>query len=541
MKKGGRVLSIFFLFPIVLLFSACDFTQYIAHYANQYGWRTKLTIRNGNLSDTDLTLEFYDNDGNKVSTVDMTLKGGGFTTDYVENFFPDSLPETGSIKIISHEPGFVSKITSIILFEYGGGKSDMCMGGLQGAREVSKYLSFPWFENSSTFTTGIAILNVSGHDVVATMRANTEDGNFIYSKPIKLKPMQRIIGFPSSFFNETIPNMSTLDVFATGDITGFIIMYNNDITKAEAINGVINRNNFPENISYKTSVFGKTFDNKGTTIKLSRDLDKLYVFETNKGIYAFDKDKLSDGDLIYSKSVFGGTFDVSPDGKTLVVADWAVGELFEIDLENNTKNVIDNVSGVNIVTFSNDGNYLAIGSSGDSVVLYEVDLENHSYIPFYSLSFSGGDIKDIIFSNDSRYLIMLDGYNSKLLYKDLTAKVDIYEKDLNMISPNSICQSEWNDSYYICGGDSKICVLSDLSSSPSYISTSEGNFVNLDVSKNGKYLYLTESNSSKIVVINLFDNNSLFTIDTGYDVEDVVYSPDDLLVYFSGKNIGYIY
>ncbi len=539
--------KIFFLISLLLILlflSGCTFEQYIAHYANQYGWRTKLTIRNGNSSDVDVTLEFYDNDGNKVSTAEITIPANGFRTDYVENFFTESLPDTGSLRIVSDEPGFVSKVATIILFEHTDSKGSVCMGGLQGAKRVSKYLSFPWFENSNDFTTGIAILNPNGYDIVATMRANTEDGTLIYSKPIKLKPMQRIIGFPSSFFDESIPDMSTLDVFATGEITGFIIMYDNNIDKAEAISGVENENLAPEYITYQTYVENKTLDGTLCIARLSRDMNTIYVMEYGVGIHVFKKGDLNTPVHTYTFSAsFYGRFDVSPDNKRIIVANWYQNKFYEINLEDDSISTFDNLESAWSVAYSKDGNYLAVGSGEGTIVLYEVDLETHTYTPFFSASISGGSISDLIFSNDSKYLLATDFNNKKLYYINLASKTNmtVEDKDLNLDGPESLCVSR-GGTYYICGIDNKICKLSSLTSTPTYISLSRTRGAyNIDVSSDGRYLFCAGDESSEITIIDLNKNNEETSINTTGYVTDVVFSPDDLFVYYVGKKLGYLY
>ncbi len=375
-----KFVPLFFLLLSIFFLSGCTFVQYIAHYANQYGWKTKLTIKNGNPADTDITLEFYDNEGNKISTATFTLPAHGSKTDYVENFFPDSIPDTGSIKIISTEEGVVSKISSIILFEHSSTKGDVCLAGLQGARIPSTLLSFPWFENSTDYTTGIAILNTSNYDVVATMRACDGNGNCVYSKPIKLKPMQRIIGFASDFFNEQIPSMATMDVYATGKVAGFIIMYNGNLTKAEAINGVENEKcKYPRYIIYTTNNETSILQDFGICIKESKDLNKIYISERDKGIRICDKSNLDNNILIQISQSFYGKFDVSPDGRRLVVSNRDEDKLLEVNLEDKTVSEIDSLSNPWSVAFSNDGNYLAVGTVDGNIILYKVNIEDHTY------------------------------------------------------------------------------------------------------------------------------------------------------------------
>ena len=549
MTKSFKIIFLLLLLILALLFlSGCTFTQYIAHYANSYGWRTKLTLKNSNSTNVDVTMNFYNNDGEKVSTTSLTLPAYGFKTDYVENFFPDSLPDTGSIEIISDEPGYTPKVSSIILFEHDNNGSETCMAGLQGSVQPAKYLTFPWFENSNNFTTGIAILNVSGYDIVATMRAFTEDGNIIYSKPIKLKPMQRILGFANDFFDEQIPDMSTLDVYATGKIAGFIIMYNNSITKAEAINGVIARNRDPNAFTFSNfEICGETeAHNTGSTIKLSRDYSKLFIGAEGVGIYEIKKSNLNNPELIFSAD--SGKIAISPDGKKLVVASTYSEKLYEIDLRDYTYKVID--SGNSFypysIAFSNDGNWLAVGTNSSEIIVYNYDLINDSYTRYITFDFSGGvthHFVDIVFSPDSKYVVAIDQIENKLYYCDITSSnptlgnIDI-ELDGQLIDIDATPNGE----YYICDNENNICYLNGLSSTPSYFNIQIPYLFleNISISPDGKYLFGV--GGSKIVKVDLSDRSKISVINVNKILQDVVYSPDSGLLYVSCSDcIGYIH
>ncbi len=540
--KFKSFLLLFSLFLVLLFLSGCTFTQYIAHYANQYGWRTKLTIQNSGSADVNITINCYDNDGNKISTATLTIDGYSFKTDYVDNFFTDTIPETGSLEIISDEPSFISKISTITLFEHSDSKGQVCMAGLQGTPLPSKHLTFPWFENSSNFTTGIAIVNVSDHDMVATMRAFKGDGTYVYSKPIKLAPYERIIGFASDFFTESIPDMSTLDVYGTGKMAGFIIMYNGDQTKAEAINGVVLSNKDTTLYSFNSYYDYSTFSTHLTHIVISRDYNKLFVYVKNDGIYEFDTADLNTGTKIYSASGnMWGEMALSPDGSRLVFTDEYSNKIYEINLKTHISSVIDDFTNVRSLAFSNDGNYFAAGTNSGNIELYEYDVSSQTYNPLIVFSESGGNILDMVFSPSSKYLVAIDYALNKLYYINLEAKTPVLsEKDLNLNNPTDIDVTD-DGEYYICGEDDKLCYLSNLSQNPSYISLSSVTGLwHITLSPDGRYLFGAHG-SNYILKVDLLYNYEETVISTDENVDDLVFSPYEYVLYFSGKKIGVSY
>ena len=541
-----RTLKSFFLlsslFLILIFLSGCTFYQYIAHYANNYGWKTKLTIKNSSSSDATIALYFYNDNGNKVSNTTFTLPAYGFKTDYVENFFPDTLPDSGSIEIDSEEEGYSSKVSSIILFEHTNGKDDVCLAGLQGAQNPSQYLTFPWFENSSNYKTGIAILNVSGHSIVATMRAFDTDGNVTYSHPIKLDPMERIIGFPSDFFDTNIPSMSTLDVYGTGDMVGFIIMYNPDITKAEAINGVLTKNYHRDSASYGLNLKGEEFSQDEAYIEMSRDFNKLYVLAKDDGIYEFDSGDVNHGSKIFSLSPFSGKFDISPDSRRLAVVDWSSQKAYEINLDDNSSKQIDEFSvHPTVVSYSKDGNYCAMGTDNGDVSILNYDVLEHTYTGYYFFKKTGGYISDIIFSPDSKYLVAIDYNLGKLYYVNLTSKIvlNVEEKDLGISNPTDIEVGHWGD-YFVCGRDYRIAYFSSLGDTPSYFTLPAGTDLwNIAVSTDERYLFGADG-SSKILIYDTLTATTR-TVDAGTNVYDLTYSRGDDTVYYAGKNLGWLH
>ncbi len=212
-------LSSFFCL-VSLFLSRYTFIQYIAHYVNQYDWRTKINDKKWDLIDTNIIFEFFDNDGSSISTAGITISEEEFKSDYVENLFSETLLDNGPIRITSSGCGLVLRITSIILFGYSNSKVDVCPGDLKCVWNTVQMLNFPWFENLNTFT--------------------------------------------------------------TGNIVEFIIMYNNDITEAEAINEEINESSFPQFITYNAFLNGKDLNSSGVSdIECSFEGRYLFCSITN--------------------------------------------------------------------------------------------------------------------------------------------------------------------------------------------------------------------------------------------------------------------
>ncbi len=554
LKVFKKIAFLLFLFLSIYFVSGNSFYQYIAHYADQYGWRTKLTIQNGGATDVHVYLYFYNNDGSEVTESDWVIPAYGFKTDYVENFFDyEDLPETGSIKIYSNESGYYSNISSIILFEYNGDANGPGMGGLQAAKVPSRVLNFPWFENSDNYTTGIAILNVENHDICVTMKALSNDGTVVYSSPLILGPMQRVIGFPSDFFTNPlegdVPDMATLQVIGTGKIVGFIIMYDENINKVEAINGEPNNKMAFQCFDYKRTycVGGDELGNSSSRgILFSRDYNKVFVDVRSKGIYVFDRMKISGGTLIDGVCSSGGGFQgrmaISADGRTLYVANASTDKIYKVSVKTGEVSEFYDLENAFAVATSNDSRYMAFGTwDGKIVFLKKVYLSGFPIWQKQSeYTVSGGRIWDVAYSDDSDYLIALD-YSLHKAYCFTSSGG--YLRDISFNS--QFCPKRvkyFGNWFWVSGwGENKIYrIAGDLSSLYDTIDVPISHLSDFDFTPNGEYLLGLNGEIGKLVKLNLL-TGEWETLDKDVKSYSIAISPDGVAYFADENHFGYFY
>ena len=509
------------LFVLLLFLSGCDFTQYIAHYANMAGWTTKINIQNPYNQDINVTLYVYDNDGNEITNEEITVPARGFYNNNVANIFSETIPDTGSIKIVSEEPGLVQKISAIILFEYNDGPS---MGGLQSFSEPQKVLNFPWFQNDSNYKTGIAILNVNSWPIQVVMKATESDGTVHMSNTQTLNPMERIIGYPGDFFPDTLNGNYNLTVEASGKVAGFIILHNSSISKVEAINGVPV---IPFSGDF-FSLYNTNLDLNGHPMQmlLSRDGSTLYVSAgspANKLFVIDTSDFTIKHEINFNVIAY---MALSPDGKDIFVADNCDSKVYRINTTNFVKNSYTlTPNSVVLTAVSNNGRYFAAASSTNYIVW---DLNGGEQI----INGNSSNIWGCIFTEDSKYLLIIDHDNSTLIATELSNTSN--KKTVNLSgNPLSIIQGTNNGSIYVGNNNDKIDVLAYPSFNLNNSLSAGGGYYSLAFSPDGRYLFAPSASDGKMYIYDTYAGEFKDPINLGGEVQCIGVSPDGDYVFYA--------
>ncbi len=511
---------------ILFFLSSCTFTQFIAHYANMDGWTTKINIQNPYSKDVDVTLYVYDDDGNLITNEKVTVPAHGFYKAYVEDIFTDTIPDTGSIRMVSEEdPSTIQKVSAIILFEYDG-DNGTSMGGLQSFSHPEKVLNFPWFQNSSDFHTGIAILNVNGWPIQVVMKATESDGTIHLSNTQTLNPMQRIIGYPSDFFPEALPENCDLSVEASGNIAGFIILHNSTVSKVEAINGVpvvpFEPDFFAlENTSLDLntrpiSMISSTNGNK-LFVAVEYPTEKVLVIDTMNYsiIHEIDFNRVGPG------------MALSPDGKNLFVADFGDNLVYRID--TTTYNKYQYTTTFNLVHYtaiSTDGRYFAAASSTNYIVW---DLANSGNTIINS---TAGDIWGCIFTEDSKNFLVIDKDNSTLIATEVANPSNVTTVNLSG-HPKCIVQAPDNGLIYVGNDNDKIDEISNTSFNITKTLTTGSSHYSMAFSPDGRYLYAPSLSDEKLWIFDEYANDFKDPIDLGDTVICVGASSNGDYVYYA--------
>lgn len=423
-KSCSRLVVLLFTAGLLLVMCGCDFTQYLAHYANVAGWTTRIKIQNGHSAPVDTDITVYDDAGTLQATAHVTVSAGGFFSSPIQSIpFDNPIPVTGSVKIVTHELAMelatISKVSCIAVFEYEGGP---CMAGLQSFTSPQKAVHFPWFENSGTMHTGIAILNVEAWPITVFLRAAEPDGTHHESDTVTLLPMQRIIQYPADLFPAGLPEDTVLSVYGSGRVAGFILMHTPTFSKAEAVNGVPDIPIRPELASAPvdtdidlTPILKGASSPRGAPgnpaaaytpqprqLLFSPDGARMYIL-IDTHLYEYDRHART---RTYSFDVAATCIALSPDGKRLYVG--TASTIYAYDTDGHRRATVALTTPVVAISASNDGYFLGYV---ENTHLHILELGGD-----YLYTFTGGTLfSDCLFTQDSAYLLGID-YTTHLLY-----------------------------------------------------------------------------------------------------------------------------
>jgi len=528
------VLGIVILLVLTSL-SACPFEQFVAHYANEYGFTTRIKIQNPHSIDINVTIRAYDNDGTLQATANVVVPGGGFYTNAIEDIFGQTpIPGTGSLRIISDEPTLTPKVSSIILFDYNNGPA---LGGLQSFHNIQKVLNFPWFENSPTFSTGIAVLNVNPWTIQVILKAGGPDGTIYNSTTQTLAPMQRIIGYPGDFFpdKQVIPEDATLSVHASGNVAGFIILHNNDLSKIEAINGVPQ---IVERTEFTLDIPEQVLDVNYYAIQMIFSPDGNFIYlrsEAENAVIVIDRHMGAKGQIVSTIPMTGaGEMALSADGRYLYVGDSIATKICRISTSDYT--LEDFKDGVNpmLLSRSTDGKFLAaVNDSNYHLINLNPALKDKDIIePFPE----GADIKSCTFTEDSEYLLAVDsGHN--VLYA-IASDGTLSSYPIGSPDAYSIRQQPGNGMIFIGHRSEQISVFNYPSFSLSQPLTAPTSlFYMLDFSPDGRFLYAPSFYGQTLYVFDMLkDSEIVVEYNLDGSVIGLACAPEGRSIYFVDLN-----
>lgn len=419
MRVGRTILWILSLGLAATAVHGGDFTQYVAHFANGYGWNTQLDLQNANAWAVTVDITAYDDNGGLMTGTTVSLPAHGFRKAYIQDlliYLP--APSTGSLFITSHEPGSSpaarSKVNAIVVFGTdmaGGGPS---MAGLASSQTPAKVLHFPWFENSTDLSTGIAVLNTSDYPITVFLRATEADGTRHESETRYLGPRQRIIQYPGDLFPGGLPEDANLSAYASGPIAGFLITHHGDFSRAEAVGGVPEAPALPT-LRLPRVPFVLNPDRQVSAIRFSPDGTRVYVRGVPK-LRVYDR---HNGALLHTRSAdFAdeGAMAISPDGRYLYTNNWKIDHtIYRIDTETYADTpYLGEVTALDLQC-SPDGRYLGILTI---TAYYLWDVRDNHLVP--AATFTGGtSFTQCIFTADSRYFLAADSGANMIRTLDL--------------------------------------------------------------------------------------------------------------------------
>ncbi len=93
--------------------------------------------------------------------------------------------------------------------------------------------------------------------------------------------------------------------------------------------------------------------------------------------------------------------------------------------------------------------------------------------------------------------------------------------------------------------ENKVCKLTDLSLNPTTFEISTNYAQSIAASEDGKYLFIGHGiiahDQNGITIVDLSNNYSDRFINLQKFISSILFSTDDLLLYYSGNELGYIY
>jgi len=531
MCKGGlipmkRTKYVFFsgaVLLLIVLLSACDFKSFIAHFANMTGWTTRINIQNPHAVDVDVDITVYGDYGTEWATTQVTIPAEGFFRAFVQDIFPKNIPQTGSIELVAYEPGLTPKVTAMIMFDYNDGPA---LGGLQAFNNPQKVLNFPWFENSLAFATGIAVFNVNDWEIQVILKAVAFDGTAWYSDTFTLAPKERLIGYPSDFFPGPIPEDTNFSVHASGKVAGFIIVHNNVLSKAEAINGVPIATKKQD---YFLNDTGMDLNNRPTRMLFSPDGNRIYVrTEGSSRVLVINRSSLT----LEQEFSYGSFGDIalSPDGMDLFITDYTQGIIQRMSTRNFQSTTFDTVSHPIDLAISNNGRWLGVVYDDSNYRIY--DLES-SGIYNFSLG-SGVSLRECIFTQDSQYFLTVD-YNNDTMHIFNLGDITTSTYTLDEPGPRCLIQNPNNWNIYVGGNSDTISVINYPGFSDAGSLTVGGNQYQMAFSPDGRLLYIPSIDDSQLRVydtqVNLFSGGFVQTLDLGGAVICIAAAPNGIVFY----------
>lgn len=475
MKSLKKALLILWTLSSLLLLSGCFFTQYIAHYANTKGWKTRIKIQNPHSQQVGVKIECYNDAGTLVATADITIAAYGFYKEYIQDIFAVSIPETGSLAITANEPTAIPKVCSILMFEFEAGPS---LAGLQSFQSPQKVVHLPWYEHTATSNTGLGVLNVNPYPVQFFCRAATGDGARTDSTTFTLEAMARKVGYPVDYFPGRLPSDTTLTVYASGKVAAFAITHDSTLQKAEAINGVPQ---IPARLEDGRTYSFLDLEARATTMLFSPDGGRLY-FRTEAPYRLLVMDSRDKSILQTINLNHGGDEALSADGKLLYFSDIGLDKIFQMDTRSLATTEYATYENPWYLDASNDGRWLLTASQTGWHLM--------SLTGGTAISQSGfSNIQDAMITEDSRYVILCDYTTRKITQYDIETSATT--ETILADPPNCLHQPAGQTTLYVGCNVHRVYQLSLPSLAvTSNIISAAGGVYELHSSPDGRLLYI---------------------------------------------------
>lgn len=505
--------------------SYTTYTQYIAHYAKLAGWTTRLSIANPHAAIAHADIYAYDDAGNLCGqALNVTLPARGSYVAAIADIFALPVPDTGSLVLKIEEPGesLVPQISAIAVFEYAGGPS---MGGLAAMPAPQRVLHFPWFQNSASFRTGIAILNVEPWDIEVVFRARNTGGNLRYnSQTFRLGHKERIIRYTSDLFTVTPPEYCNLSVYASGRVAGFSILHSSDYAKVEAINGIPIGQEIPD--LAKDTVLVEDLGEGAVDIVQSAEGNALLIRGDDTSLYLYDLFSQA----VTQQTTFAGWggMDQRPDGKAIYVGDHYEDQIYQVDPGSiANKSVFASFTDPDEIACSTDGRFLAAANKS-SVGLFDIDT---GASVFNQPGFSR--VSDIAFTMDSKYVLAVDRTLNKLWAHRIDGMVDNREIPLSA-EPLSLAVHPVSGAIIIGHGTNVLTIVSypEFTTSTLTAAASSTGFPALACSPDGRRVYAPCAADGKLYVLYPAGNRLVQPTTVAGHATCITVSPDGCNIYY---------
>jgi minor extracellular serine protease Vpr len=218
-----------------------DTQLYFPHWAQGGGYSTRIGIVNSGDSMASLTLNAYDSSGNAIGTYLAALDPGGQLLQSVDVLFgiSNNSTQVGYIVAQSDQPGIVGFVD--FSFNTGVHVSDVAL--LADSLPLQK-LIFAHVANgsSSTYTTGVALLNPFGTTVSYTISVYDSTGNLKAQSSSTLQPHQKVSKLLTSsdlntgFFTQPIElTGGHIEVTTDYGLLGESIFFKADLTQLASV------------------------------------------------------------------------------------------------------------------------------------------------------------------------------------------------------------------------------------------------------------------------------------------------------------------
>ncbi|MBF0223870.1 MAG: hypothetical protein HQK76_00320 [Desulfobacterales bacterium] len=159
---------------------------YAPHVALSGNWFTEVAFMNVGVKATNVEIQAYDDLGNLIDLIEISLNQYQNYTGNVKDVFPISSEKIASLKILSKDN---EKLCGYLL--YGSTDGEMLAGiPLQNVRNSSMYL--PHIASFDNWHTGIGIMNPNFVQIDISFELFNEKGTLLSQKDYWLNPNQRI-------------------------------------------------------------------------------------------------------------------------------------------------------------------------------------------------------------------------------------------------------------------------------------------------------------------------------------------------------------